>query len=285
MAEFPFQKKADTIIPLRTMREDIATLSQRGRSPADMVAREPASLLLGQKEQLAREFASARRWRVAVIGGVIAAFMVGAGTIAFFLFFSRAPLPDEEAMRVFLPFPAVHQEEVAFRLGDREGFLSLLIQKKQRITIAQQPAFLSLRLFSLDVARTSNRQAVPTGRQASTFEVFQTLRLRPPSSLLPVFAQDMYPYILADAFVFVIPIKDPEKALEGFLAWEPFMARDFIPLLRVEAPTEPFEDRIISNVDARVSSSLSYALFGGRYAIIALSEEALRDALERLAKK
>ena len=280
MAEFPFQKKADTIIPLRTMREDIATLSQRGRSPADMVAREPASLLLGQKEQLAREFASARHWRVALTGGVIAAFMVGAGTIAFFLFFSRAPLPDEEAMRVFLPFPAMHQEEVAFRLGDREGFLSLLIQKKQRITVAQQPAFLSLRLFSLDVTQTSDplrhssreasRQAVPTGRQASTFEVFQTLRLRPPSSLLPVFAQDMYPYILADAFVFVIPIKDPEKALEGFLAWEPFMARDFIPLLRVEAPTEPFEDRIISNVDARVSSSLSYALFGGRYAIIAL---------------
>lgn len=259
------------------MREDIASLSQHGQSPADMVARAP-SLLLGQKEQLAREFASARRWHVALVGGIVAALLVGAGALVFFLFFSSAPSPKEEIMPVFLPFPALHQEEIRFRLGDREGFLSLFTQKKQRVTADREPTFFSLRLFSLNVTRAEVRQA-------STFEVFQTLRLRPSSQLLQTLTQEIYPYILAGALVLVIPVNNPEKALEGFLAWEPLMARDFVPFLPVDILSYPFEDRVIGNVDARVSSSLSYAIFGGRYAVIGLSPEALRAALEHLAKK
>ena len=271
-------------MPLRTMREDIAALSQQGRSPADMVTREP-SLFLGQKEQLAREFASARRWRAALIGGIAAAVLIGAGTIGFLLFSPEAPLSEEETAPLFLPFPALYQEEVRFRLGDREGLLTLLNQKKQRVTTIQQPAFLSLHLFSLENAQRETRQAMPTGRQASIFEVFQTLRLRPSSSLLQTFVQELYSYILADAFVFIIPINNPEKALEGFLAWEPLMERDFAPFLPADTLSSSFEDRIIGNVDARVSRSLGYALFGGRYAIIAMSEEALRATIEHLAKR
>lgn len=259
------------------MREDIASLSQHGQSPADMVARAP-SLLLGQKEQLAREFASARRWHIAFVGGSIAALLVGVGALVFFLFFSSAPSPKEEIMPVFLPFPASHQEEIRFRLGDREGFLSLFTQKKQRVTADREPTFFSLRLFSLNVTRAESRQA-------STFEVFQTLRVRPPPSLLQTFGQEIYSYILAEALVLIIPINNPEKALEGFLAWEPLMARDFAPLLPADTLSQLFEDRIIGNVDARVSSSFGYAIFGGRYAVIGLSPEALRAAIEHLAKK
>lgn len=278
MPNEPFKKKESSFVNLRTMREDIAALSQHGRSPADMVARESALMLLGEKEQLAREFASARHWRAALIAGVIVALFIGAGIIGFFLFFAPGLSPEEEITPVFLPFPAAHQEEIRFRLGDREGFLALLNQKIPRITAAHEPAFLSLRLFSLEVAQIS-------GRQASTFEAFQTLRLRPPSQLLQTFTQEIYPYVLARALVFVIPINNPEKALEGFLAWEPLMIRDFAPLLSADISSQPFEDRVINNVDARVSSSLSYALFGGRYAVVALSKEALQAAIEQLTKR
>ena len=277
MPDEPFKKKESPFASLRTMREDIASLSQHGQSPADMVAR-GSSLLLGQKEQLAREFASARQWRVAMIGSITAALLIVAGALVFFLFFSAAPSYEEEVAPIFLPFPALHQEEIRFRLGDREGLLALLKQKKQRVTKAQQPAFLSLRLFSLDITRKESRQA-------STFELLQTLRVRPPSSLLPTLDQEIYFYILADELVWVIPINNPGKALESFLAWEPLMERDFAPLLPAGILSQPFEDRIIGNVDARVSSFLGYAIFGGRYAVIALSQEALRAAIEHLAKK
>lgn len=306
MPEEPFKKKESSFANLRpvesrssstglrTMREDIATLSQHGRSPADMVApqlRGETHLLLGQKEQIAREFASARRWRIAFIGGVVAALFIGIGTIGFFLFFSKTLSPPEETAPVFLPFPAARQEEIRFRLGDREGLLGSLNQTMQRPAAAgvQQPLFLSFRLFSLDVAQTPQlrgRQArLAESRQASVFEVFQTLRLRPSPQLLQTFTQEFYPYILARALVLVIPITNPQKALEGFLAWEPLMGRDFAPLLSAQLPPPSFQDRVIHNIDARVSSSVSYALFGGRWAIIALSPEALEAALEYLARK
>lgn len=273
----PDLKRGESFANLRTMREDIASLSQRGQSPADMIARE-TPLLLGQKEQLAREFTSERRWHIALIASIAAALFIGAGIIGFFLFFPKTSLPEEEITPAFLPFPAIHQEEIRFRLGDREGFLALLNQKIPRVTADREPVFLSFRLFSLDVAQTSSRQA-------STFEVFQTLRFRPPSQLLQTFTQEIYPYILARSLVFVIPINNPQKALEGFLAWEPLMARDFAPLLPADIFPKPFEDRIIGNVDTRISSSLNYALFGGRYAIIALSKEALEATIERLSKR
>lgn len=277
----PEIKRGEPFANLRTMREDIASLSQHEQSPADMVAppwRRESSLLLGQKEQLAREFVSARHWRAALIAGIVVALFIGGGTIGFFLFSPKTSSPVEEIVPAFLPFPAIQQEEIRFRLGDREGFLALLNQKKQRVTAAREPAFLSLRLFSVDIAQTSSRQA-------SVFEVFQTLRFRPPSPLLQTFSQEIYSYILARTFVFVIQINNPEKTLEGFLSWEPLMVRDFAPLLPADILSAPFKDRIINNVDTRISSSLGYALFGGRYAIIALSEEALQAAIEHLAKK
>lgn len=290
MPDEPFKKKESSFASLRpvesrssstglrTMREDIASLSQHGQSPADMIAR-GAPLLLGQKEQLAREFASARGWRIAVGAGIAVALLIGVGTIGFFLFFPKISSPEEETAPAFFPFPAAHQEEIRFRLGDREGLLGLLNQKISRFSATRKPVFLSFRLFSFDVGQTS-------GRRASTFEVFQTLRLRPPAQLLQTLDQEIYPYILADgALVFVIPIKNPKKALEGFFAWEPSMARDFAPLLNAETPSQPFEDRVIGNVDTRISSFLGYAIFGGRYAVIALSKEALEAVIEHLAKR
>lgn len=296
MPDSPFSQKKDAISPLRTMREDVAALSQRGQSPAEMIARpRPGPVLLGEKEQFAREFASARRWRLALMGGIGVAIFIGIGLLGFFLLYPSPTPSEEEGPALFLPFSAVRQEELSFRLGDREGLIALFGQAKQRAAAAPQPIFLSPRLFSLDIARKESRQAVPTGsprlsfgeagRQASVFEVFQTLRLRPPAPLLQAFVQEIYPYILADAIVFVIPVKNTQKALEGFLAWEPLMERDFAPFLPPDTQSAPFRDRIIGNVDTRVSSALSYALFGGRYAVIALSERTLEEAINHLAKK
>jgi len=272
-----FRQKEDAVTSSRTMREDIQALSKHGRSPADMFARGRDGVPLGEKEQLAAEFTSARRWHLAVIAAITVAIFIGIGAALFFLLSPAAPARPEEAP-VFLPFPAIQHEEVMFRLGDREGLLAALLQKKKRVAAAQQPAFFAFRLFSLDIVNRIERPA-------TSFEVFQTLRFKPPALLLRAFTPEIYPYVLADALVMIIPITNPQKALEGFLAWEASMARDFSPLLDAEASPLSFEDRVVGNVDARVTPSLSYAIFGGRYAVIAFSFEALRAALEYLAQR
>lgn len=284
------------------MRRDVASLSKEGRSPADMIAR-------GQREypqdRLAREFAHARRWHIIYLTGTIGVIAVALG-VSWFFFLRPAstsqdglgsswrggPTSPPSQTPAFLPIAVNRTEEITFRLGDREGLLRALKEKRQGEKLFKNPVFLSFSIHRLDLADSEPRRA-------TTFEVFDTLRLRPPQSLLRSFASELFPYLIADDLVFILPITDTAKALEGFLAWEPLMARDFAPLIRsprfgfgeagqpADSSNAPlsFDDIIIANVDARVSSSLSYAFFGGRYTVIALSEQALRTSLERLASR
>ena len=269
-----FQEKQQHIAPLRTMRQDVASLLKKGQSPADMISRgTPRDF---SQERLAREFSQARRWQLFYWGGIIVVILIALSASWFFFVRPQSPpAPISPEMPVFLPLPVDRTEEVTFRLGDREGLIRAI--KGKKTSPDKGPVFLSLRLTRLGVAESETRFA-------TSFEVFDTLRLRPPQTLLRSFTPELFAFFVGGELILIVPISNTAKALEGFLAWEALMVRDFAPLLSSDAPIL-FRDAVIKNVDARVSASVSYALFGGRYAVIGLSEASLDEVINLLAKR
>ena len=273
--------KKSIVRPLRTFRDDISSLIQKGG--VTYLGAATAELKRGGDAMgVAARFS---RKNLALAGS---AFLVlaGIGFIVWSIFFTGPSEPVAPGGVILSPFILTESKE-ALDITDknRNEILSLLMVKKQGA--APTIGAMSYLYF------TKEMPAGPVLVGAN--ELLRTLETRVPAAMLRA---------LSDIFMFgfheangnqpylILKTTDFKQSFSGMLAWEPYMRQDLSPLFLTGTATtsvEGFRDRIIRNKDTRLllapdgSIALLYSLIDQETILITSNEQTFAEILNRLS--
>ena len=191
----------------------------------------------------------------------------------------HAPPPETthelEIPRSFIPTSSV--QKIEFKKNDRTGLLEGLQKLQGNGNLVYTP---------LVIKNFSEPSTLATPK-----DFFSTLRVDLPNDLLPSLTGRWNMYVVLGKIVFVFEIKDWSKAWGSMFQWEKTISSDLSSFLKDSQSGNSFDfvDTVIKNEDARIEKipnetlgRISYATALRQFLIVATSEDALREMIERM---
>lgn len=198
----------------------------------------------------------------------------------------------------------VYRKFAAQTQGTKEIFRppKTLIENKELIEIknANRNAFFSVfkQLQGQLIGPKNFRAVYLTGKERKILgpkEFFALLEIKPPLSLSDTFSKEITLGLIGKnqggELVFLIPVKNFERAFSAMLKWEPTLAMDFRFFIDEEKikdlKPKLFQDLAIKNQSARFLETekgelIGYTIFNRKILIIGFSKEALEIIIEKL---
>lgn len=280
----PREREEEGSLPsLRTMKYDASRyLKEKNVSLVDLVAQgkdveHERDIVLAPEEEPQRSAVKLLTWIV------IAAFL-GVGGYAAYVFLQPPP-PSQVAAQPPKAYVLLESKEIiTVRAGDRAG----LLDKLRAVRRDQFPSG-SIKQIIIQVESLNGQT-----HYATLAEFFQILDMRAPAALTSYMEESfnllLYYTPTRGDIAILAEIRNAEGVLAQMFGWEQDMILDFRNFYfdeEIIATAKLFEDHIIKNIDVRTlpispTATLSYALFGRRYIMIATTQEFTELLINRL---
>lgn len=259
---------------VRTMKTDIEeAMRQEKASLIEMVAHSADTGSLAKRE---KDYSTTRILAIALILVVI----LGAGSGAWWYLRNSTPPQKQEFVIPRSIMPTDAESPIKLKNGDRTGLLAAFGDLQNKNSGA---SYIYTPYVITDITGDP--------RLGTIDEFFASLRIKPPPGFRSNLTGTWNIYVTSGSLVFIFETKDWLKTMGNMLGWEAFMEETFTPILKSAPDTaaHEFTDVLIKNYSARIQKlsedsdlAIGYAIALQRYLIIATSEKALRDTLERL---
>lgn len=236
--------------------------------------------LISQKKEGAGIFSAKQKRIVFVLAGFAVILILAVGG---FFAYRKFAIQIEGTKEIFRPPKTLieNKELIEIKNASRNAFFSALKQ------LQNQP--LGSKNFRAIYLTDKERKIL------GPKEFFALLEIKPPLSLSDTFDKEITQGLIGKSesgeFIFLIPVKNFERAFSAMLKWEPTLAMDFRFFIDEEKTKDLkpklFQDLAIKNQSVRFLETekgelIGYAIFNRKIIIIGFSKEALEIVIEKL---